>query len=394
MTLPQGKPENDTDNDLYTNPAAQRETHEIHVSEIRSFLACRRRWNWSSRQGFVPQTMPKPLELGIAFHKGMEAFFDPERWLKTNPKEKTEYAINVFTNECTRQQNKYLSLTNQLELMEADGDDYAERIDLGIGMLTYYGEQVHPKYDNWFKPVMVEVPFRIPIIIPNSGGEALRCWSGNGECGQRHESGAVVTFDGRIDAILEDIVNGGYYLYDHKSAKNIRKDDRILQIDPQVAGYTWAAWELGFDMRGFLYAEYRKDYPRAPRMLSRSYKGRIFSTDKDQATDLTNFIHTVRSHHSQGLDDGVYDDYLAHLRSKEAPRFHERFPVVKSKKQLRNVGQTLYEYAKDMVDSNLSTYPTVGNFSCGGCAYYVPCSALFTGEDHMHSLTTSFQKVK
>lgn len=378
-------------------------THEIHTSEIRSFLGCRRRWNWAYRDGIVPEVSAKPLQFGIAFHVAMETFYDPDTWSSTSAEEKTKNAIDAFIHSCEEQRNKYLLQTGQTQLLHAEGDDYTERIDLGIGMLQWYGSQVHPKEDHWLRPVMVEVPFQVSIKNPATGQE-LQCFAlsvneKRGEClrtcGQVHEHGAVVTFDGRIDAIMQDLVNGGYFIWDHKSAAQIRRDDRLLLLDPQVNGYTWAAYiELGIDIRGFLYVEYRKDFPKPPRVLSRAYKGKHFSTDKTQPTDLLNFTQTVQRHDPQGLANGVYDEYIAWLRSPEAPVFHRRFPIIKTKRNLKSVAQQIYDIARDMVSSDLTIYPNAGHFSCSGCAYYTPCLAQFMGEDYNHSLNSDpFKRV-
>lgn len=391
MTLAEATTSSETDTDFYAPGLTMRQTHQIHTSEMRSFLSCRRRWNWSHREGYVSHSSPKPLELGIAFHKGMEVVYDPDKWSTTTPEQKLQAAIDMFTTTCEAQRYNFLRTTNQDHLLSADGDDYAERIELGIGMLKYYCLEIHPHYDNWFKPVMVEVAFQVPIEFE---GISLRCSADDGFCGQLHSANAPVTFDGRIDAIIEDIVNGGYFIWDHKSAKQIRKDDRLLQLDPQVRGYAWAALvQLDLDIRGFLYVEYRKDYPRKPEMLSRRYKGRSFSTNKDAPTDYENFINTIKRYDATALQEGCYDEYLAHLKSKDAPQFHKRFPIVQNRKQLHNAGQVIYDIAREMTMDDLNIYPQVG-MSCGGCAYYIPCLSKMNGEDYSHSLQTSFQKVK
>lgn len=386
----------DIDIDMHQNPGAFRPTHEIHTSTVRSFLGCRRRWGWATLEGYVPKEQPKPLEFGIAFHRAMEVFYDPETWFKTSAEQKTQNAIAAFLASVEEQRVKYLKLTHQERILEADGDDYTERIELGIGMLEYYGGYIHPEQDKWFKPVMVEVPFQVPLL--SRDGEPLTCSNpgvGIGKCGQNHPIDAPVTFDGRIDMIVEDIMNGGYYIWDHKSAAQIRKDDSVLQLDPQVGGYSWAAQVmLDMDVRGFVYVEYRKDFPKPPKVLTRAYKGRIFTTDKNFGTDLAHYMEALEKHHPQGLADGVYEDYIAYLKSKDRPRYHERFPVVKTKKQLANIGEVLYDTASEMVNPGLRLYPTVGQFSCNGCAYRPPCLAMFMGDDYTHSLTTSFNKVK
>jgi hypothetical protein len=381
-------------------------THEIHTSEIRSFLGCRRRWNWAYREGIVPDTPARPLQFGIALHIALQVFYDPDTWSQTTPEEKTERAIEAFIAECERQRAEYLKVTGQTTLLHAEGDDFTDRIDLGIGMLSWYGLQVHPKEDHWFKPIMVEVPFQVPIRNPDTR-EPLRCnappviTDEDGKeclrvCGQIHPYGAVVTFDGRIDAIVQDLVNGGYLIWDHKSTSAILRDDRLLLLDPQVNGYSWAAYmELGLDIRGFLYVEYRKDYPKPPKLLNRTYKGRRFSTDKLAPTDYLNFTQTVQRYDPQGLANGVYDEYIAWLQGPEAPVFHKRFPILKDRKALKSVGRQIFQIAQDMVTPYLAIYPNAGRFSCSGCAYYTPCLAMFMGEDYKHSLSGDpYKRVK
>lgn len=380
-------------------------THEIHTSEIRSFLGCRRRWDWAYRERIVPETSAKPLQFGIAFHTALETFYNPGTWDRTTPEQKTKLAVDQFIRQCEYQRSDYLKATGQTTLLHADGDDYADRIDLGIGMLQWYGLQIHPKHDTWFKPVMVEVPFQVPICNPNTG-ESLRCYApcvdpltpydeSRRTCGQVHGYGVVVTFDGRIDAIMQDLVNGGYLLWDHKSAAQIRRDDRLLHLDPQVNGYTWASLVgLEIDIRGFLYAEYRKDFPKPPEVLSRPYKGRLFSTNKTSPTDLENFTRTVQRFDPQGLADGRYDEFIAYLRGPDAPVFHKRFPILKTKKNLKSVAQNIYDIACDMINPDLTIYPNAGTYSCSGCAYYTPCLSKFLGEDYHHALNSSpFKKV-
>lgn len=385
MTQPQGTPIT--------------KSHEIHTSELRSFLGCRRRWNWGYRERIVPDVQAKPLQFGIAFHIAMETFYNPDTWSQTSPQEKTKLAIEAFIHECEAQRNKFLQVTGQTTLMQADGDDYTERIDLGIGMLEWYGLQIHPEQDTWFKPVMVEVPFQVPILNPDTG-EPLRCFAPlvNPEdsplnprtCGQVHAYGAVVTFDGRIDMIVQDLVNGGYLIWDHKSAAQIRRDDRLLHLDPQVNGYTWAALiGLGIDIRGFLYVEYRKDFPKPPEPLSRPYKGRRFSTNKTSPTDYLNFTRTVERFDPDGVKAGRYDEFIAYLQTADAPVFHKRFPILKTEDNLKSVAQHIYDIASDMIDPKLKVYPNAGTYSCSGCAYYTPCLSQFLGEDYQHALQSS-----
>jgi hypothetical protein len=400
MTQPSGTPSLVPEEIHPTKDRRERETHEIHTSENRSYRGCRRRWDWAYRQGYVLSQSPKPLELGIAFHIGMQTFYNPETWETTTKEEKASNAVQAFTLECERQREKFLRTTRQERVMVAEGDDYAERIDLGIGMIEHYANHIHPTQDNWFRPVMVEVPFRVPLLDtrPEHKGDPIQCWNPGtdpGQCGQHHPRGAPVTFDGRIDMIVEDIANGGYLVWDHKSAAAVQANDYILHMDDQVAGYSWALRSvLEIDIRGFVYAEYKKDYPKPPGTLKKVRDGKLFSVNKQQGTSLEVFVETVDKYDHQAYMDGKYAEYIAWLGGKDAMVYHKRFVIVKTPYELDQVGYNLSMQAAEMVNPSLPIYPAPGKFSCSGCAYYAPCRGKNAGEDIEYTLSTLYEKVK
>jgi hypothetical protein len=327
----------------------------------------------------------------------METFYDPETWSTTSKEEKASRAILAFTDECERQRANFLEATNQERVMVAEGDDYSERIDLGIGMIEHYANYIHPVEDDWFRPVMVEVPFQVPLNNPRTG-EPIRCFTpgtNEGQCGQFHPVGALVTFDGRVDMLIEDIANGGYFVWDHKTAASIQQNDNYLQLDDQVGGYSWALRSvLGLDVRGFIYAEYRKDYPKPPALLKNTIKGRNFSTNKQQGTNLAVFLEHVKKYDFDSYSNGCYDEFIGWLKSKDAPVFHKRFPIIKTPYELDQIGYNVSMQAVEMTTPSLPIYPAPGRYTCSGCGYYTPCNGKNRGEDYDYTLSTLYRKVK
>ena len=368
--------------------------HEIHTSERRSARGCRRRWNWAYREGYVPQETAKPLEFGIAFHEAMDVFFTPETWETNSTAEKLQAAIDVFTKTCDEQRSHYLEVTNQRELEVAAGDDYEERIKLGVGMLTHFANEIHPKANGWFKPIATEIPFEVQLFDENDN--PLQC-TNSPQCGQIHENhgdDSLVFFAGRVDMLVEDILNGGYFVWDHKTAYSLSPDDGFLQLDDQVGSYCWALGSvLGIDIRGFVYAEYRKGYPLPPEPLKRLSGGRSFSTGKAQATSLEVFQNHVKEFDADAYNNGCYDEFLTWLR-EEGPRYQQRFIIIKSDRELYEIGRNISLEAQDMTDPNLRIYPSVGRYGCANCAYRQPCVAQFQGEDYLYTLESLFTKVE
>lgn len=370
--------------------------HEIHTSERRSYRGCKRRWDWAYREGYTPHTTAKPLEFGIAFHEALAEFFEPTRWESATTHEKLQFAIAKFIEICEQQRDAYLDITNQRELDIANGDDYADRVELGIGMLTHYANEVHPRGDSWFKPIATEIPFEVPLYDLKTG-EPLVC-TNSPQCGQIHSNtgdDSNVIYAGRIDMLVEDIRYGGYYVWDHKSAAQLAANEEFLQLDDQVGSYVWATKRvLNLDVKGFVYAEYRKAYPAPPKLLSRQMKGKSFSVDKNQPTTLEIFTSHVKQFDTDAYNDGCYTEYILYLSGPEAPQFQKRFIIMKTDAELDNIGRNITMEATEMIQKDLLIYPSVGRFGCGNCAYKQPCIAAFRDEDVLFTLGSLFKKVE
>lgn len=369
-------------------------SHEVHNSERRSFRSCRRRHHWAYVDGYVPIEPEDRLDFGICFHCGMQVFYNPATWDTTDDDEKLAGAIQAFLVEAEKQRKRYLESHRLKELPLEMQSDFEDKLDLGVGMLTYHARYIHPKFDGWFRPIAVEIPFEVPLGDPDNPGQFLRCLN-SPACGQNHsndpnDDDSIVVYGGRVDALCEDLTDGDYYIFDWKSAGVISKNDEFLELDDQVGGYTWALRvALNLNVNGFIYAETRKDFPRPPRALKRIQKGCAFSTSKTQATNIDVFEPYVAQHDPQAYVDGCYDDYLEWLRSSDTMIFAQRFVVLKSEDELINIGRNIAVESADMVRSP-RVYPNVSRFHCGGCKYRQPCIATFRGEELTYLWKNSF----
>lgn len=328
---------------------------------------------------------PEPhLDFGIAYHRGKQAFYNPIGWDTTDADEKLGVAVESFIVECEAQKRSYLKNHDLQKLTEEMEDAFLDSLDLGVGMLNYHATYVHPKYDTWFRPVAVEIPFEVPLVDPDSPPNLLHC-TDSPHCGQNHSNDpnsddSIVVYAGRVDALCEDIRYGGYFIFDWKTASVLSKDDEFLELDDQVGGYCWAlAVKLNLNIQGFIYAESRKDFPRPPRLLKRLQRGCLFSTSKTQATSIEVFEPYVAQHDPEAFVRGNYDEYLEYLRSAEARQFSNRMTVLKSDVELENIGDNIAIEAADMV-GRPRIYPNVSRFHCIKCPYRQPCISQFRGE--------------
>jgi hypothetical protein len=378
-------------------------THSIHTSEVRSFWGCRRRHDLIFTHFYYPQVTAKPLEFGVAYHKAMETMYDPDMW--QDRESSAAASLVVFKDTVEAQREKYRS--QQGELSEEDETDYNERVELGLGMLKYYGKKFLP-YEE-LTPVKVEIKFEVPIV--HSDGRTLWCKCNN--CWKRYKSwlatkypdypennvytretwkGLPVTYGGRLDVLFQD-ENGEYWIGDWKTARALTADgsDDYLELDLQITSYCWALMTLGIPIAGFLYMEIKKGFPQEPEPLKRSYRGCLYSKSKSNDYDYESYVNTVEENDPVAFAAGFYDDYLEWLRDVGV-QFHKRHQIHRSVDELHIAGDYLFNVAADITDPNLRVYPTPGRFSCGFCAFIDVCKGMNRGEDVQYLLDTAFDK--
>ena len=363
-------------------------THEVHTSERKSFRGCRRRWAWIFRENYYPRITAKPLEFGVAYHKALEVAYDPARW-DYPPDVRRDLAIRAFVKTCEEQWKKFTT-TPEFQMVNYDEarQDYEERMALGTGMLRYHFQYIAPEFEKQFEPLAVEVRFQVPITHPDTG-EQLYCE--RLDCSQHPGVRAPVTFDGRIDLLLKDRYED-LWIDDWKTTARLSTDrDEFLDLDDQVGGYVWAMNMLGRPVRGFLYHEQYKAVPEPPERLTRTYKGRKFSTNKNQATTIELAQKTFMEEDPEAFELGLYDDYLTFLEN-DGRVFHERYQKHRSAGELRQIHWNLYLEARDIVDPNIPLYPNPGRFSCGTCAFRQPCLEKNSEGDYQYALNTLFDK--
>ena len=379
--------------------------HEVHTSEIKSFRACRRRWNWVFRENYYPKITAKPLEFGTAFHKAMETYYDPTTWNDDRVQIGSE-AILDFIDTCTSQKEKAIENRGSQVLEVDEEEDYAERVELGKGMLNYYFNDVAPLIDKGWKPVSVEQSFAVPVKHPITGAEAIWCTCDS--CWNKYYSwlqtsprevnefirtnwiGLPVAYEGRIDMLAQD-EHGFYWVYDWKTARSISERQVFLYLDDQVGGYVWAMNKLNINVKGFVYHEQRKDYPQPPKRNKTIRMGRAFSVSKSEPIEYDSYLATVASEDTAAYESGLYDEFLTYLK-EEGVVFWARHKIAKSPGELEEIERNIGLIALDMLQKDLLLYPSPGRFGCDFCAFQTPCIEKNAQSDYQYALDTMYDK--
>ena len=315
-------------------------------------------------------------------------------------------AESAFIEACKEQRANFIRVTDKYGLSDEEEKDYETSLELGIGMIRWYVKNHLPQ--GLFAPVEVEAKFRVPVL--DEFGRQLRCSCPRCKAKirtlsseQLHELAKAcqtdgydehalpVVYEGRIDALMKDQY-GGYWIVDWKTTMRMMSEDSevILETDDQIESYCWALRiKLGLNIRGFMYVEMRKDFPKPPTRNKVVRLGCSFSVSKSQGTDYQTFRDTVMAQDPIAYRDGLYNDFLDWLK-ENGTRFIEVHKVPKPPQTLDSVGHNIFLQAREMISSP-AIYPSPGRFACSWCAFVSPCIDKRAGRDYQYAIDTMYE---
>jgi hypothetical protein len=382
---------------------------------------------------YYPKLTAKPLEFGIAYHRAMQVLYDP---VNRPDREDTEAAYALarvaFKQTCEEQRKTFISSFPERYTSEVD-TDYAERVELGLGMLEFWRREVMPRYDHNFVPIKVEIPFEVAI-----GDLWCKCdicwmrWRGSDHGVQHHDKwqveltqayvddgydaevarpyatsddyyrklawgGLPVTYGGRIDMLAQD-TNGDYWIVDWKTTSrmtNAEPDvaDEFMLLDDQITSYCWAMSVIGIPVKGFIYVEIKKGFPQEPEPNKVQRLGRWFSVNKQQVTTYEIYRRTVEENDPAAYGSGLYDEFLDWLKANATlESFVHRHQITRTPTELKNAGINIMHEAREIIDLTMPLYPSPGRYGCNFCAFREPCVAKNRGEDFEYTLESLFEK--
>lgn len=189
---------------------------KVDVSEIKTFKACRRQWQLSSRNRFHmrPIVTPPQFALGTIFHESLAQLY-----------------LGVSLEKVMAMVRREMQTDNDAAL---------------LAMVPGYYNKVLPGDLDRFRVLDIEWHFEVPPTT--SDGEYLfpiehkvdkktgeLCYDDNGD--PIMEPSLVVC--GSIDMIVLDEAQNKIYGFEHKTCKSFR-DESYLWMDEQPRVYTWA----------------------------------------------------------------------------------------------------------------------------------------------------------
>jgi hypothetical protein len=320
---------------------------KIHASDIATWKACRRRWEWSSslHRNLEPAKPYTPFLLGRAVHHALEHYYGSGML--------PEESLASFWQEET------VKMQVHGALWETEQQIIAEQYELSLGLLEHYLMWLKtikgPLANDQYETVATELRFEVPLRDP---------------------FGTVsdkVMLAGRIDGVCRRKSDGTLWLREFKTARGIQERLNMLPYDEQPIVYIMAATEhYGEPVQGVIYDIIRKKLPAYPKPLANG----MLSQAKSQKTSFAYYLHAIRDHHGPAATPEFiranYGLFLQVLK-EEAEPFFDRVVVQRTPEQLELAARDIWVVAHEMVDPTMYVFPSSG-YHCNYCSFKVPCA--------------------
>ena len=340
--------------------------HFIGPRERVWFRRCRRAWDLGSpnRQNLEPENSSTAFDLGAAVRKALAVWYFPGMWEWPRaivlPR-----ALQAFDEMVTR------------------GEGQGEAADRARAMLERYFAWA-PTVDA-FAPVRVENDFEANIPDVRTPDQALV----DGD-------GRPVRYIDRVPLLIVDAADT-YWIMEHRLVDDgwADREELLLAERPVAAAWGWEQFYLGMAIAGTVHNELRMtgegladgepadgeladgEGQRKPARHPRSRDwARSRATGRDSATAGSSVLQA-------GPADAVVEQDGDWCR---------RTWIRRTRAEVEGVGERLSAEAIDMLDADLTIYPSPSPEHCGPCHYRVPCLAMNEGADVADVLAAGFRE--
>jgi hypothetical protein len=341
--------------------------------------------HWALKHYYDPILQRDPVEVFKTWwHVQMNGGIITEDWLET------VYDRNPSRNEDGTYRVKGLNYILPTEMSAQQDEEFAEHLELGIGMLEFYKQ--YAKANDNFTVIAAEHTFSVPIYDFDNDCELTAVDIRDGQIKPVHLRGTQ-------DAIIQDNETERYGILEHKTAAKIDEDYFLkLDKDEQCTTYMFSAevearvHDLPYKEIDFvLYNALRKAFPRWPTITSR---GDISIDRSKESTTVEMLMQTIND---MGMGE-VWQNmeklrlYVEYVRDSGDEQFIVRNHVRRNRHEIYSCGERVFQETSDML-SNPSVYPNpTGTWGCLKCIFRAPCIAKDDGSEWEWMLDEQFEK--
>lgn len=334
----------------------------ISITQIQSFLSCRRKWKYGYVDGLHQRRERDYLTVGKLCHAGMEAAMRL-RWhyAMDGIDLKLDDLTRVGQSAMCEMWERYMEVT---DFLDEEIPEQRELLDRAVDVFEEALEELDPI--QWMPVSIVkdgreEPALEVHFVIPCLGSSGLH---------------------GYIDAILTDQRTGQTWCVDYKFRRTLSDDDDE-QFNLQNAVYMMACRHMGIDVAGSMTWQHYNSPSTVPKM------------NKDGSVSRSMIRCTWNRYRkfveSNGLDYMDYLDMEDKLASVEMSRTTRE---IRSDEMMDNIWDTIVEPTsmeiQDSVISGGGQIPSMNPWSCRMCSFQSLCQAELRGYDVEYIRNTEY----
>lgn len=330
----------------------------VSVSQINTFLACRRRWHYSYREGLRQRRERDYLTVGKLCHVGMEhamrGMWAIDQGMLKVDSDPAEYVTEAALHAIELEWDKYMEVT---DFLDEELPEQRELLDRALDVFEEALEEFDPM--RWMPLTVVRDGEPTPALelhfcVPCAGSEGLH---------------------GYIDAILRDLETGQTWCVDYKFRRTLAPDDDE-RFNLQNAVYMMACRQMGIDVAGTITWQ-RYNTPSA---VPKFNKDGSVSKSKVKCT----WPRFRRFLEEAGLDPADYAEMEEKLADVEMCKATLE---VRSDEMIDLVWDQIIESASRSIYCLSSSYepldctPSMDPWTCRLCSFQSLCQAELRGYD-------------
>lgn len=329
----------------------------VSVSQIQSFLSCKKKWEYGYIDGLTPRVEKSYLSIGKLCHKGMQVAMQ-ELWRRQN--NAGGGSTNWF------EELKKLGL----EAIRSEWTEYMNETPLLEEELTDMDQLFHDASSVFAQAFREFEPWKYEVLTLYRGGEPIPAL----ELHFRVPCPPTKGLHGYIDAILKDKETGFIWCTDYKFRRSLSPDeDEAFNI--QNAVYAYACQRMGIGITGTMTWQHVNTPAADPQVLK---DGKI-----SRAKVKTTWERYARFCREHGQNP---DDYTEEMQEKlSSIEWFRATYEYRNKETVQRIWQACVVPAARAVRSahgkNAVNYPSLYPWNCKMCQFQSLCQAELRGYD-------------
>lgn len=300
-------------------------------SKSNTFRRCEKQYEFKYLFKLRPRELALPLYRGDWLHQLLMVHYDNHPW---------------------RERHEALMVTNWDNLLQEEKEELGGNLPEEVERLMKGYLAHHKEEDRRWRTVDTEI--KETIELPN-GMQII-----------------II-----IDKIVEDLFDGGLWIWDYKTVSRFYPLDFML-LDSQLALYFWgAAKRLGYqDLRGAVLDELITKPPTLPKFLEPS---QMFERRKNLHCDAYTYFSCIKA---AGQDPRKYKDFLRLLKTRHDD-WWRRTPMPRDPAMTNRVVKEMMATGQDIQRvTRRGLFTRTARKECQyDCSYLEPCMAQLQGAD-------------